>query len=215
MASNESHHYVTYSGIPLSITLQWPYHQSTSGADFFVIHGQANVEDGSGTYAPIAIHVSQTVREALASLEPRDALAASINAIRKTADIKDIEFLKSNKRQPVSLSSRMFSIVQRKFTFHSVNDEQLAEFLKGKFYWAAKANDAAQKITDPVESLYLGCTPEKLMDIARTLATMGLISLSGESAGATSKLMDRAPRFEAAAKQAMEELEAKHAFERA
>jgi hypothetical protein len=215
MPNSETHHYVTYSGIPLSITLQWPYHPSTSGADFFVLHGQANVEDGSGTYSPFAIHMSQTVREALPSLEPKDALPATINAVRKTVDIKDIEFLKSNKRQPVPLSSRMYSIVQRKFTFQQANDEQMAEFLKRKLYWAAKLGHPALPIHDPVESLYLGSSTEKVADAARLLTTHGYASLSGEHFAATEKLMAQAAQFEDMAKKALEELEAKHAFERA
>src|SRR5258706_13078463 len=130
--------------------LQWPYHPSTSGADFFVIHGQAKVEDGSGTYVPFAIHMSQTVGAALPSLEPKDALAASINAVRKTADIKDIEFLKSNKRQPVGLSSRMYSIVQRKSTFHQANDEQLEVFLTLKRNLLRQLQCRRQSIVVPV-----------------------------------------------------------------
>ena len=31
--------YVTAAGLPLSIELTWPFHQSTSGADFYVLHG--------------------------------------------------------------------------------------------------------------------------------------------------------------------------------
>ncbi len=215
MASNETLHYVTYNGIPLSIMLQWPYHPSTSGADFFVIHGQANVEDGSGTYVPFAIHISQTVAAALPSLEPKDALAASINAVRKTADIKDIEFLKSNKRQPVGLSSRMYSIVQRKFTFHQANDEQLEVFLKRKLYWAAKLQLPPQSIVDPVELLYLGCAAEKLMQAARKLVSEGLATVIDQNAEATNKLMQEANEFEDTAREALAELEAKHAFERA
>jgi DNA-dependent RNA polymerase auxiliary subunit epsilon len=31
--------YVTLSGLPLSFQLEWPFHKSTSGADFWVLHG--------------------------------------------------------------------------------------------------------------------------------------------------------------------------------
>jgi len=30
--------YVTKTGLPLSFKFEWPFHKSTSGADFFVLH---------------------------------------------------------------------------------------------------------------------------------------------------------------------------------
>ena len=37
--------WVTLSGLPLTVTLQWPFHQSTSGADFWVLHGDIRLSD--------------------------------------------------------------------------------------------------------------------------------------------------------------------------
>jgi hypothetical protein len=31
--------WVTRNGLPLTFRLQWPFHASTSGADFWVLHG--------------------------------------------------------------------------------------------------------------------------------------------------------------------------------
>jgi hypothetical protein len=31
--------WVTLTGLPLTIKLEWPFHLSTSGADFWVLHG--------------------------------------------------------------------------------------------------------------------------------------------------------------------------------
>jgi len=98
--------YVTLKGIPLTFTLDWPYHQSSGGADYYVLHGNAELEDGTGRHAALSIHMSQTVREALPTIEPKDALAPSINAVRKAADTKDIEFIKSTKRQPMAQDLR-------------------------------------------------------------------------------------------------------------
>src|SRR3954447_3903884 len=103
--------YVTLHGLPLSFQLEFPFHPSAGGADYYVLHGLLTLEDGSGLHAPVAVHMSQTVKEALPSVDEAGALAATISAMRKAVDTKDIEFLKSDKRQPIPLSSRAFSIV--------------------------------------------------------------------------------------------------------
>src|SRR5579863_10099357 len=89
--------WVTLSGLPLSITLEWPFHRSTSGADFWVLHGDIRLEDSDSLHALVAVNLSATVREVLPSLEPKDAEAPVINALRKEVDRKQIEFVKSGK----------------------------------------------------------------------------------------------------------------------
>ena len=74
--------WVTLSGLPLTIALQWPFHQSTSGADFWVLHADVQLENSDGLHAPMAVNLSATVREVLPSLEPRDVEAPVINALR-------------------------------------------------------------------------------------------------------------------------------------
>ena len=64
--------WVTLKGLPLTIRLEWPFHPSTSGADFWVLHGDIRLEGSEGLHAPVAVNLSQTVREVLPSLEPRD-----------------------------------------------------------------------------------------------------------------------------------------------
>src|SRR5579885_2115742 len=44
--------WVTLSGLPLTIELKWPFHQSTSGADFWVLHGDIRLEGSEGLHAP-------------------------------------------------------------------------------------------------------------------------------------------------------------------
>ena len=97
--------WVTLKGLPLSIRLDWPFHQSTSGADFSVLHGDIRLEGSDGLHAPVAVNLSQTVREVLPSMEPKDAEAPVINALRKEVDRRQIEFVKSGKLLPVPFSS--------------------------------------------------------------------------------------------------------------
>src|SRR2546422_3809104 len=40
--------YVTLAGLPLSFELHWPFHKSTSGADFWVLHADIRLENSSG-----------------------------------------------------------------------------------------------------------------------------------------------------------------------
>ena len=73
--------WVTTTGLPLTIELEWPFHRSTSGADFWVLHGEIRLENSDGLHAPVAVNLSATVKEVLASLEPKDAEAPVINAV--------------------------------------------------------------------------------------------------------------------------------------
>src|ERR1700723_1803809 len=94
--------WLTLTGLPLTIELEWPFHRSTSGADFWVLHGDVRLENSDGLHAPMAVNLSATVREVLTSLEPKDAEAPVINALRKEVDKRQIEFLKSGKLKPVA-----------------------------------------------------------------------------------------------------------------
>src|SRR5215471_13481097 len=111
--------YLTRLGLPVSIELNWPFHPSTSGADFNVLHGdmklEAEVKDGTPLHALLSVHLSQTVKEALPSLERDLCESLIINSLRKEVDVKQLEFLKTSKRQPVSVSSRFFNFMTGKF----------------------------------------------------------------------------------------------------
>ena len=210
--------YLTLRGIPLNIELEWPVRPSHSGSDWFVLHGRATVEDGSGLHADFSVNMSRSVVQALPSLEPKDARSVAINAVRKAADTRDIEFLKSGKRQPIQCSSRVHSIVTGKWTFNDIHDQQLREFIERKVYWDSVATgDAAKKswIGDPVEAQYLNSSSDRLVAAAEQLAKEGLVDVSGDIAAATVKLRARAEQYQSAVKHALEDLEAKHAFERA
>ena len=240
--------WVTLKGLPLRIRLEWPFHQSTSGADFLVLHGDIRLEGSEGLHAPVAVNLSQTVREVMASLEPQDAEAPVINALRKEVDRRQIEFLKSGKLLPVPFSSRHYDFKRRQWVFGKASDEAMAEFIERKVYWQtvlsgqspllvrngapAEASESKSPpsfredrekkdgapgrvwIGDPAEAQYVQTTPAHLMEIAARLVAQGLLRIEGEWAEATPALMGQAERFESARRQAVEELEKKHAFER-
>ncbi|MBI2682449.1 MAG: hypothetical protein HYX26_04405 [Acidobacteriales bacterium] len=205
---------VTLSSVPLTVKMQFPYHPSSAGSDWCVLHGNATLLEGSGLYAEVAVQMSQSVREALPSLDEAGALAVTLNAIRKTVDSLDIEFLKSSKRQPVQLSSRVFSVISKEFTYHKVDDEHLIDFLRNKCYWMAKTGAEKAWITDPVEQLYLGVSRDRLLAAAQRLATQGHLKLEGEYAVATPALMAQSGEIEGHTQDALAYLASKHQFER-
>src|ERR1700684_2785081 len=218
--------WVTLSGLPLTITLEWPFHRSTSGADFWVLHGDIRLERSDGLHAPMAVNLSETVREVMASLEPKDAEAPVINALRKEVDKRQIEFLKSGKLKPVEFSSRHYDFKRAKWVFGKAADDEIATFVERKVYWETKlrsksppsrterekdgapAASVEEKvwIGDPTDAQYLETTPAHLLEIAgRLVAGDGLVRMEGEYAEATPGLMGQAERFEAAMRTAVEE----------
>jgi hypothetical protein len=228
--------WVTLKGLPLTIRLEWPFHPSTSGADFYVLHGDIRLEGSEGLHAPVAVNLSQTVREVMPSMEPKDAEAPVINALRKEVDRRQIEFLKSGKLLPVPFSSRHYDFKRGQWVFGKASDEAMAEFIERKVYWETvlSADSASESksppsrterekggaprrvwIGDPAEAQYVQTTPAHLMEVAaRLVAAEGLLRIDGEWAEATPGLMGQRERFENARRQAVEELEKKHAFER-
>src|SRR5580698_7152633 len=140
--SAEKKIWVTLTGLPLTVKLDWPFHQSTSGADFWVLHGDLQLEGSEGLHAPVAVNLSQTVKEVMPSLEPRDTEAPVVNALRKEVDRRQIEFLKSGKLLPVAFSSRHYDFKRQQWVFGKASDEAIAEFVERKVYWATKFGKA-------------------------------------------------------------------------
>jgi hypothetical protein len=214
--------WVTLGALPLTILLEWPFHRSTSGADFWVLHGDIRLEGSEGLHAPVAVNLSATVREVVASLEPGDVEAPVINALRKEVDRRQIEFVKSGKLKPVPFSSRHYDFKRGKWVFGKANDEVIATFIERKVYWGTKLSTqypvpSTERvwIGDPTDAQYLESTVEHLLEVAgRMVAGDGLVRMDGEFAVGTAGLMGQAERFESAMRMAVEELERKHAFER-
>jgi len=136
--------WVTLTGLPLTIELEWPFHRSTSGADFWVLHGEIRLENSDGLHAPVAVNLSATVREVVASLEPVDVEAPVINALRKEVDHRQIEFVKSGKLKPVAFSSRHYDFKRGKWVFGKATDEVIGEFLERKVYWGTKLSAGSE-----------------------------------------------------------------------
>jgi hypothetical protein len=209
--------WVTLTGLPLKIRLDWPFHPSTSGADFWVLHGDIRLAGSDELHAPVAVNLSQTVREVIPSLDRKDAETPVINALRKEVDRRQIEFVKSGKLLPVPFSSRHYDFKRSQWVFGKATDEAMAEFVERKVFWETKLQGGTTRvwIADPAEAQYLQTTPQHLIEVAaRLVAAQGLIRIDGEWAEATQALMNQAERFETARRQALEELEKKHAFER-
>src|SRR6201981_114077 len=159
--------WVTLTGLPLTVKLDWPFHPSTSGADFWVLHGDIRLEGSDGLHAPVAVNMSQRVKEIMPSLEPKDAETPVINALRKEVDRRQIEFVKSGKLLPVAFSSRHYDFKRAKWVFGRAGDEQIATFVERNVYWQAKlAGEKRVWIGDPIDAQYLETTPGHLIEIA-------------------------------------------------
>ena len=206
--------YVSLTGLPLSFDLKWPFHRSNSGADFWVLHGDIRLEGSQGLHAPVAVNLSVTVREVLPSLEPKDTEQPVINALRKEADNRQLEFLKSGKKVPVNFSSRHYDFKRSKWVFGKASEEQMEQLVARKVFWQTRLVGGTVWLGDPTEALYVETTPAHVLEIARKLAQQGLMTLEGEQAAANASLMAQAEKFEGDMNAALDELEKKHAFER-
>ena len=206
--------YVCQSGLPLSFELEWPFHNSTSGADFSVLHADIALENAQGLHAPVSVNMSATVREVMPSLDPEDVEAPVINALRKEVDRRQIEFLKSGKRVPVQFSSRYYDFKRNKWVFGKARDEDMAWLIARKVYWQTKVAAGPVWVGDPTEALYVETTASHMLELAQKLRDQELMTLEGEWASANASLMAQAEKFEADMRAAMSELEQKHAFER-
>ncbi len=225
---------VTLRGLPVRIELEWPLHRSQGGSDWYVVHGVVRLNDGSALHADVALNLAQTMKEVLPSLDSDLAFWVAVNTARKALDDKQLELLKSGKRQPVPVSSRCYSIRHQHFTFSHANSDQVSEFIARKVFWGSGAGSPASPhlarggegderspvlIADPCDAQYLGAADPNAIDsliaAARDLASRGMVELAGEYARATDGLLAQREAFVAAKDQSLEELHAKHAFERA
>jgi len=209
---------ITLHGFPVRIELQWPFHRSEGGSDWYVVHGTVRLADGGPLHADIALNLAQTIREVLPSLDSDLAFWVAINTARKALDDKQLELLKSGKRQPVPVSSRSYSIRHQHFTFWNATPQELEEFVARKVFWLSGSACEPVMISDPCDAQYLGAADpnmaDKLVAAAQDLAKRGMVELAGDSALATDGLLARTPEFVAAKDHALEELHLKHAFER-
>jgi hypothetical protein len=204
---------VTVNGVPLSIQLHWPFHANVSGADFYVMHGRAELGDGSGLHAQVALHLTRVVAERIPSMEPKDTLGAVLGAIRKETDRKQLEFLRSDKRQPIPLGARFQDFRSNQWRFEQASGVQIRQALLDRLFWVERLQTGPVDVADPVEALYLGTTPEKLNEVALGIESDGLLRWVEGGAQATEVLRARAAEFEERARKAIDAIQRKHAFE--
>ena len=205
--------YVTLTALPLLIDFKWPFHSSTAGADFWVLHADVKLGSSDGLHAPVAVNLSATVREVLPSMNPKDVEGPVVNALRKEVDRRQLEFLKSGKLVPVQFSSRYYDFKRKKWVFGQAGDEDIAKLIARKVFWHSRLLGGNVWLGDPAEALYLETTVPRVLEIARPLAESGLMTLVGEWASPNAALTAQAETFEAETRTALAELEKKHEFE--
>jgi len=214
--ANQTLAYITLSGIPLQFDFEWPFHKSTSGGDFHVLHGVVHLADGSGLHADIAVHLSLTVVDKLPSLDEKDARNVVVNALRKETDRKQLEFLRSGKRQPIPLSSRFLNFKQGTWSFEHATEEQISQAVLDKIFWVGtRLSPGPVLVADPCDSLYLGTTTAKLFEVGKRLEQDGLFIMRGDLAHPSPALEAKAAHFEQRAQAAIEAVQQKHAYEQA
>jgi hypothetical protein len=203
------HCYVTLAGLPIAFgQFQWPAHRSTSGADTYIIHGEMHLADGGthNLHAKVAASVTVTFAEIVPAMEQPYAETFVYNAIRKTVDLGQLEFLKSGNRQPVPVSTRYYSRWQKKFLFTETDDTERLKYLLSKVYWLSGVLGRGKPvwIADPRDAQYLNTTDEDLLRMGRHEAAEGFLELDGEFAAATPQLMARAEEYQARLDKALE-----------
>lgn len=194
--------YVTLAGLPIAFgQFQWPFHRSTSGADTYIVHGEMYLADGGtqNLHAKLAASVTLTFAEIVPAMEQPYAESFVYNAVRKTVDYGQLEFVKSGNRQPVPVTTRYYSRWQKKFLFTETTDAERLEFLLSKVYWLSGVlgENKPVWIADPRDAQYLNTTEEDLLRMAGHEAGEGLMLLDGEFAAATPALLARAPEYQA------------------
>jgi len=201
--------YVTLGGLPLAFgQFEWPFHQSTSGADTHIVHGEIHLADGGthNLHAKISASVTLTFAEIVPAMEQPYAETFVYNAIRKTIDMGQLEFVKSGNRQPVPVTTRYYSRWQKKFIFTETDDNERLRYLLSKVYWLSGVLGEGKPvwIADPRDAQYLNTTEADLLRMAGDEAGEGLMVLSGEFAAATPALMERAADYQEALEAALD-----------
>ena len=200
--------YVTLAGLPIAFgKFQWPFHRSTSGADTYIAHGEMHLADGGAhnLHAKVAASVTVTFAEIVPAMEQPYAETFVYNAIRKTVDLGQLEFVKSGNRQPVPVTTRYYCRWQKKFLFTETNDAERLEYLLRKVYWLSGVLGESKPVwvADPRDAQYLNTTEVDLLRMAGHEAGEGLLVLEGEFAAATPALMARAAEYQAALEAAL------------
>ena len=200
--------YVTLEGLPVSLkNFQWPFHRSTPGADTYIVHGEMHLADGGehNLHAKLSASVTLTFAEIVPAMEQPYAESFVYNAVRKTVDYGQLEFVKSGNRQPVPVTTRYYSRWQKKFVFTDTTDAERLEYLLRKVYWLSGVLGESKPvwIADPRDAQYLNTTEADLLRMAGHEAGEGLMVLDGGFAAATPALLERADDYRAKLEEAL------------
>lgn len=197
---------VTLGGLPISFSgWQWPFHLSTSGADTYIVHGEARLEDGKTAAeqqlrAKISASMTVTFAEVVAAPEQPFAEGFIYNAVRKVMDQGQIELVKSGNRQPVPVTTRYYSTKQSRFIFNDTDEQQRQDFLASKVFWLSGVlgGNAPVWLLDPRDAQYLNTTVAELKKSTEALSSEGLLQFEQdrEFASATAPLMGHHAEFE-------------------
>ncbi len=198
--------YVTLGGMPIRFaSWKWPFHLSTSGADTYIVHGDARLEDGvtaadAALRAKISASMTVTFAEVVPAPEQPFAEGFIYNAVRKIMDQGQIELVKSGNRQPVPVTTRYYSAKQSRFVFNDTDEQQRQDFVATKVYWLSGAlgHGAPVWIGDPRDAQYLNTTVAELVKSAQFLAGEGVLQLQQDSefAAATKPLMTHSAQYQ-------------------
>jgi hypothetical protein len=187
--------FVTLSGVPVEIIdLRWPFHASTSGSDWLVLHGRVDLlGNDEGLHAEVSVAMTQTMKEALGSLAEEHAEGLVVNSIRKTIDNGQLALLKSGKLQPVHVTSRFYSFVDKKIQFPNQADADVQELIKRRVFWLSVrvGQGAPIDIADPYDCQYVNFSREKMIAMAQQLAAQDVIRLQGDHAVAGPRLLEQ------------------------
>ncbi len=178
--------HLTLLGLPLSFgKFAWPFHQSTSGADTSLVHGEVRLETGeeSVLHAKISASMTVTFREIVAAPEQPFAEGFIYNAIRKTMDQGQLELVKSGNRQPVPVTTRYYSSKQKKFSFNDTTEAQRREFLQAKTFWLSGilGGGAPVWLLDPRDAQYLNASLAELQASVDALVASGSVEISADA----------------------------------
>jgi hypothetical protein len=195
-------HFVTLTGVPLAVSeLKWPFHASTSGSDWLILHGRVDMlGSDEGLHADVAVSLTQTMKDALGSLAEEHAEGLVVNSIRKIVDNGQIALVKSGKMQPVHVTTRFYSFPAKMIQFPTQSDDDVRDLIKRRVFWLSGKLSKSQpvEIAHPYDCQYVNATREKMMELAKQLAGQGLIKLEGDQAAASDWLMQQEPAMLAA-----------------
>ena len=187
-------------GIPLSFgRFEWPFDESSSGADTSLVHGEARLEDGgeSVRHAKIAASMTVTFRDVGAAPQQPFAEGFVYNAVRKTMDQGQLELVKSRQPAPAPLTTRSTARSRR----HSASTTPARS--KGGDSWQGRSTGyrarwavARRCGADPRDAQYLNTTVEELRKAVGALAVEGVLrATDAEYGAATAKLMERREEY--------------------